>query len=93
MIEFANSVNSVELAHNEPIHLDLHCSHYNPPHRDLHCLPSSLKNFQYNIAWTFFFFNFAVIVFLGTKRVKNKQTNFACFVSGLDGRIDGSVIS
>ena len=48
--EFASSIDLDEVAHNEP------------PYLDLHCLPSSLLDFQYNIAWTLTF-------------IENLQTN------------------
>ena len=48
ILEFANSVDPDEVAHNEP------------PHLGLHCLPSSLSNFQYDI----FFFHFADVILL-----------------------------
>ena len=34
--KFANSVDQDEAAHNELLHLDLHCM----PHLDLQCMPS-----------------------------------------------------
>ena len=43
-VEFANSVDPNEVAHNEP------------PHQDIHCLPSHFLNAQYEIAWPIFFF-------------------------------------
>ena len=54
--KFANSVDQDEAAHNEQLHLDLHCM----PHLDLHCIliwiytvcPLKSLNTQYDKTWT-----------------------------------------